>query len=41
MVPLIAERLSGLIGRSVTEIAAVTTRNAEQVFGFSAPVAAA
>lgn len=41
MIPLIAERLAGLIGRSVEEIAATTTRNAERIFGLSAPVAAA
>jgi TatD DNase family protein len=41
MIPLIAERLAGLIGRSLEEIAMVTTRNAERVFSLSAPVAAA
>jgi TatD DNase family protein len=40
MIPLIAERLAGLIGRSLEEIATVTTRNAERVFGLSAPVVA-
>jgi TatD DNase family protein len=40
MIPLIAERLAGLIGRSIEEIAAVTTRNAERAFRLSAPVAA-
>jgi TatD DNase family protein len=32
-IPLIAERLAGLVGRSATEIASVTTCNAERVFG--------
>lgn len=33
MIPLIADRLARLLNRSVADIAAVTTRNAERVFG--------
>jgi TatD DNase family protein len=39
MIPLIAERLAGVINRTVAEIAAITTRNAERVFGLKASVA--
>jgi len=39
MIPLIAERLSGLINRTVEEIAQMTTRNAERIFGLKALVA--
>ena len=39
-IPLIAERLAGLLDRSVSEIAAVTTRNAERVFGLPVRVVA-
>ena len=39
MIPLIAERLAGVIDRTVAEIAATTTRNVERVFGLKASVA--
>jgi len=39
MIPLIAERLAGVINRTVAEIAATTTRNVERVFGLKASVA--
>ena len=39
-IPLIAERLAGLTGRPLPEIAAVTTQNAERVFGLTVAAAA-
>jgi TatD DNase family protein len=40
MIPLIAERLAGVISRTVDDIAQITTRNAERIFGLKATAAA-
>jgi hypothetical protein len=40
MIPLIAERLAGVINRTVDDIAQLTTRNAERIFGLKATATA-
>ena len=40
-IPLIAERLAGLIDRPIEEVAALTTRNAERAFKISVEVSGA
>jgi TatD DNase family protein len=39
MIPLIAERLGGVIGRTADDIARITTRNAERIFGLKTTAA--
>jgi TatD DNase family protein len=35
MIPLIAERLAGLLNRPVSEVAAQTSQNADRMFGLA------
>jgi Tat protein secretion system quality control protein TatD with DNase activity len=35
MIPLIAERLAGLLNQPVSEVAAQTTQNADRMFGLA------